>query len=79
MSEKTERPGWAERICYGVGGFGIRFASGLIAGYMLIYLTNVALLDVAIVSMIIGISKFFDGISDIIVGNIIDNTESRFG
>ena len=76
---KTDHPGWAERICYAAGGIGIRLGIGAITGYFLIYLTNVALLDIAICSAIIAVSKLFDGISDIVVGNIIDNTVSNLG
>lgn len=79
MTTKTKRPGWAERICYGAGGIGTRIVASTITGFMLIYLTNVALLDVAAVSAIIGVSRFLDGISDIIVGSVIDNTRSRLG
>ncbi|MCR5232466.1 MAG: MFS transporter [Lachnospiraceae bacterium] len=76
---KTERPNWIERICFGAGGLGDMLVPCIITGFMLIYLTNVALLDVAACSVIIGISRFFDGISDIIIGNIIDNTRSKLG
>lgn len=79
MTAKTERPGWAERICYAAGGLGIRLGFGAITGYFLIYLTNVALLDIAVCSAIIAVSKVFDGISDIVIGNIIDNTVSSLG
>ena len=79
MTAKTERPGWAERICYSAGGLGIRLGFGAITGYFLIYLTNVVLLDIAVCSAIIAVSKFFDGISDIVIGNIIDNTVSSLG
>ncbi len=79
MTTKTERPGWAERICYCAGGIGIRLSLGAITGYFLIYLTNVALLDIAACSAIIAVSRVFDGISDVVIGNIIDNTVSSLG
>ncbi|MBR0380678.1 MAG: MFS transporter, partial [Mogibacterium sp.] len=74
MTMKTDRPGWGERICFGAAGIGVRLVPSVITGFMLIYLTNVAFLDVAACSAIIGVSKVFDGISDIVIGNIIDNT-----
>lgn len=76
---KTDRPDWRERICFGFGGIGIRLVPAVIVGFMLIYLTNVAFLDVAACSVIIGVSRAFDGISDIVTGNIIDNTASKLG
>jgi len=79
MTMKTDRPGWGERICFGAAGIGVRLVPSVITGFMLIYLTNVAFLDVAACSAIIGVSKVFDGISDIVIGNIIDNTGSKLG
>ena len=79
MTTKTEHPGWVERICYTAGGFGIQFASGVVLGYFLIYMTNVVFLDVAVCSVILAVSKLLDGISDIMIGNVIDNTVSRLG
>ena len=63
----------------GIGSFGLSFLMAIIGTYLTIYLTNVALLDIAAVSAIIAVSKAFDGISDVIIGNIINNTRSRFG
>ena len=77
--EDAVRLGWGERIGYGTGGVGINLITAVIGSYLLIYLTNTALLDVAVVSVIIAVSKFFDGISDLIIGNIIDHTRSRLG
>ena len=79
MTTKTDHPGWPERICYAAGGIGVRLAFGAITGYFLIYLTNVAMLDIAACSAIIGVSKVFDGISDVMIGNVIDNTDARLG
>ena len=82
-TEETEnrdiRPGWGERLGYGAGGIGIRLLTSVIGTYLLIYLTNTALMDVAAVTAIIAVSKFFDGISDLVIGNIIDHTRSAMG
>ena len=48
MTTRTDRPGWTERLCYAAGGLVTRFAAGLIGGFLLIYMTNVVLLDVAV-------------------------------
>ena len=73
------RPGWGERLGYVSGGVGIRLITAAFGTYLMIYLTNTALLDVAVISFIIAISKVFDGISDLIIGNVIDHTESKTG
>lgn len=83
INENKEYPdmrlGWGERLGYGSGGIGIRLIMAVMGTYLMIYLTNTALLDVAIISIIIAISKVFDGISDLIIGNVIDHTESKTG
>ena len=69
----------SEKISYGLGSMGIALSITLITAFLTMYLTNVAFLDVAAVSLIMAVSRVFDGISDLVVGNVIDNTKSRFG
>ncbi len=71
--------GWGERLGYGAGGFGFNAINGIIGSFLTIYLTNVALLDAGIIASIIAISKIFDGVSDLIVGRMVDNTNSKLG
>ena len=81
-NEKTNlniKPGWGERLGYGSAGLGMKLIDGVITSYLLIYMTNIALLDVAVISAIIAVSKIFDGVSDLYIGNIIDHTESKLG
>lgn len=76
MNSKTT---WPERICYGLGSTGIALMITTITAFLTMYLTNVAFLDVAAVSLIMAVSRIFDGISDVVIGNIIDNTKSKLG
>ena len=70
---------WVERIGFGSGQLGINAINGILGSFLTVYFTNVALLDAAVISSIIAISKLFDGISDIIVGRLVDNTKSKMG
>lgn len=70
---------WGERIGYGSGQFGMNALNAVIGSFLTIYFTNTALLDAGIIASIIAVSKVFDGISDLIMGNIVDRTKSRFG
>ncbi|MGN1024443.1 MAG: MFS transporter [Lachnospiraceae bacterium] len=83
LATKTNDPearlGWPERIGYGINGFGFNAINGIIGSFLTIYMTNVAFLDAGIISTLIAISKVFDGISDLIVGRMVDRTNSRFG
>lgn len=83
FATKTNDPntklGWNDRIGYGVGNFGMAWVNGMMSAFLMMYLTDVALIEVGIVSMIIAISKIFDGFSDLIMGRIVDNTRSKMG
>ena len=70
---------WVERIGFGSGQLGINAINGILGSFLTVYFTNVALLDAAIISTIIAVSKIFDGISDVIVGRLVDNTKSKMG
>lgn len=83
LATKTNDPnaklGWNERLGYGVGMFGINAINGIIGSFLTIYFTNVALLDAGIISTLIAVSKVFDGVSDLIVGRMVDRTHSKLG
>ena len=83
LASKTNDPdaklGWGERIGYGVGATGWNMINGIIGSFLTVYFTNVALLDAGIIATLIAVSKVFDGISDLIVGNIVDRTNSKLG
>ncbi len=71
--------GWNERIGYASAAFGWNMINGIIGTFLSVYFTNVAFLDIAIISTIIAISKVFDGVSDLVVGRIVDQTKSKMG
>lgn len=71
--------GWGERLGYGCGQFGINLINAIMGSFFLVYCSSVAHLDVAIVSSIVAISKVFDGASDLIMGDIVDKTNSKMG
>ncbi len=78
-NDPNAKLGWPERIGYGAGACGFNMINGIIGSFMTVYFTNVALLDAGIIATLIAISKLFDGVSDLIVGNIVDRTKSSFG
>lgn len=83
FASKTNNPntklGWNDRIGYGMGNFGMAWVNGMMYAFLMKYLTDVSLVDAAVVSGIIAISKLFDGISDLIMGRIVDGTHSKLG
>lgn len=71
--------GWSERLGFGAGQLGMNMINGILGSFLTVYFTNVALLDAAVISSIIAVSKLFDGVSDLIVGRLVDNTKSKLG
>ena len=78
MDKGNVKPSWSEKLGYGMGGFTLAMTISL-GNYLTVYLTNTAFLDIAVVSTILATSRIFDGISDVLVGNLIDNTRTIHG
>jgi GPH family glycoside/pentoside/hexuronide:cation symporter len=71
--------GWGERIGFGMASCGRGMLTGVLGSFIMIYMMNVALLDATIISILFAVSKLIDGISDVIVGNVVDHTRSKMG
>ena len=68
-----------EKVSYALGDFACCLIWQSISVYLLYYFTNVAGVPTADAVRIISISKILDGITDILMGFVIDRTKSRFG
>lgn len=72
--------GFGEHLAYGIGGgFATNAVNLFVGAFLLIYLTEILKISPGIAASIIGVSKFLDGISDLIAGRVIDKTHSKFG
>ena len=71
--------GWGERLAYGSGGFAFNMINGIIGSFLTIYFTSAAGLNAGIIATILAVSKVFDGISDLIMGRLVDNTNTKMG
>ena len=70
--------GLGERLTYTIGGGGINMSMAVL-GLLLTYYTMVLGINAGTAAMIIGISKLLDGVSDLVMGHIVDHTNTRFG
>lgn len=68
-----------ERFSYGCGDFGCNIIYTAMSAFLLFYYTDYAGVNALAVGTIMMVSRIFDGISDIIMGVIVDRTHSRFG
>lgn len=78
MSEYAVLP-LREKISYCAGCIMMGMFYFLILSLCTFYYTDVMMMNATTVGTIVLISRVFDGVSDLIAGNIIDNTRSKYG
>lgn len=78
MHEKTYLK-WYNKVGYGSGDIAGNVVYAFLSSFVMIYLTNTVGLNPGIVGTLIAASKFFDGVTDIFFGAMIDKTKSKLG
>jgi glycoside/pentoside/hexuronide:cation symporter, GPH family len=71
--------GVIERSAYMTGNIGTAFINTVVASFIMFYYTDVLLLNAGIIGTIILVSRLLDGVTDIIMGFIVDRTRSKHG
>lgn len=79
MKERLTLRKITERISYGLGDFGCNIIYTAMSVYLMFYYTDYAGVNIGVVGTIMLVSRLFDGVSDIVMGVIVDRTKSRFG
>lgn len=77
--QNTTKVSLFERISYGFGDFGCNIIYTAMTTYLLFYYTDYAGVSAASVGIIMFISRILDGITDIIMGMIVDRTKTKHG
>ena len=77
--DTNEKLSFRESMAYAIGGGGINLLSTSILGVILVYYTYVVGVSAGVAATVLGVSRIFDGVSDIIMGSIIDKTKSKYG
>ncbi len=67
------------KIGYGSGDLAANMVHGILTSFVMMYLTDAVGLEGAVIGTLIMLSKFFDGFTDIIFGNLMDKTHSKMG
>jgi len=70
---------WRQRIGYGVADFACNLVWQMITLYLLFFYTDVAGLAAASISLLFLITRVIDGFTDVMMGVIIDKTDTRWG
>lgn len=76
--EKERKLSWGSKILYGADGIGYGFFSTFVATYIMVYMGLIGL-NSGIIGTLMLVSKIFDGVSDILMGSVIDKTNTKWG
>lgn len=68
-----------EKVSFGLGAIGKDLSYWAMAGYLMLYFTDVVGLSAAFVGVIFLIARLWDAFNDPFMGWIVDNTKSRWG
>ena len=68
-----------ERLAYGCGDTACNIVFGMISTLLTLFYTDYAGISVATVGLVMLISRIFDGTSDVIMGFIVNRTNSKWG
>ncbi len=79
LDPTTQKMPFWQKIGYGVGDLGSNFCWTFVGSFIMIYCTNTLGISSAVVGTLFLFSRILDGISDIIMGRIIDRTHSKMG
>lgn len=79
MNEKEKRMSLWERFSYGMGNFGGNTGMMLVTSFFMYYCTDSLKLSSGVIGALLIVAKTLDGISDILMGHIINLTRSKLG
>lgn len=79
MGQKSEKIKFWERFSYGCGDLGCNIIYSAMSAFLLFYYTDYVHVSAAVVGTIMLVSRIFDGVTDLIMGVIVDRTKSKFG
>ncbi|MDT0711322.1 MFS transporter [Mammaliicoccus sciuri] len=79
QSNNNEKLHMPEKIVFGIGDFGANYSWTFIASFITIYMTDVVGIAGSVIGTIILFCRFADGFSDLFMGSIIDNTNTKMG
>lgn len=75
---KGEIKTW-NRIAYGAGDMAVNITWAALGMFIIYFYTDVALIPAAAVGTLMLFGKIFDGVTDVIVGALVDKTDTRWG
>lgn len=75
---KGEIKTW-NRIAYGAGDMAVNITWAALGMFIIYFYTDVALIPAAAIGTLMLFGRIFDGVTDVIVGALVDKTDTRWG
>lgn len=69
----------SERISYACGDAASNVVWAAMGAFVMMYYTDVVHINAGIIGLIMLISRLLDGVSDLVMGLVVDHTKSKFG
>ncbi len=79
MASNTTKISFWERISYGCGDLGCNIIYSAMSSFLLFYYTDYVNVSAVTIGTIMLLSRIFDGVTDLVMGIIVDRTKSRYG
>ncbi|MDD3404517.1 MAG: glycoside-pentoside-hexuronide (GPH):cation symporter [Hespellia sp.] len=70
---------WKEKIAFGLGDAGCNFIWTVVGSFLTLYYTDNVGISAAVIGIIMLVTRIFDGVSDLVMGEIIDHTHTKWG
>ncbi|MDR1349274.1 MAG: glycoside-pentoside-hexuronide (GPH):cation symporter [Zoogloeaceae bacterium] len=70
---------WGKRVAYGCGDTACNVVFGMVTTLLTLFYTDYVGIDAVTVGLVMLVSRGFDGISDVVMGLIVERTKSRWG
>ncbi len=74
-----EVPGMPSKICYSLGTVGTSLVYGVVSSFLTKYYTDSVGISAAFVGTMMLMARILDGGSDILMGGVIEKTNTRWG
>ena len=79
VASRGDKLTWTTRIDYGGGDTACNVVFGMIGTVLTLFYTDYVGISIATVGLVMLISRLFDGVSDVIMGLMVERTNSRWG
>lgn len=77
--KEDEKIKWSTRVAYGCGDTACNIVFGMISTLLTLFYTDYVGINAATIGLIMLISRMFDGVSDAVMGLIVERTKSKWG